>query len=108
MKKRPKFGATGEHPQGKLNKSDEGAIQLGIAHEKGKVIIQFGTPVAWLGMPPREALEFANLIVEHAHKATLEDKPDCICHETVMGKSECPVHGPHPAVEAANQGAKNG
>jgi hypothetical protein len=35
------------------------------------------------------------------------DSPEartCICHETVVGKSECPVHGPHPSLEPAKGG----
>jgi hypothetical protein len=63
------FGATGDYPHGKMNVEDEGGIILGIAHDKGNVIINFGKPCAWIGMPPEEAFGLARLIAEHAHKA---------------------------------------
>lgn len=71
--KRP-FGATGEFPQGKLNDSDEGALRLGIAYDKldGIVRIEFGKPVAWLGLPPPQAIEFAKAILKKAGAQKIE------------------------------------
>lgn len=71
--KRP-FGATGEFPQGKLNDSDEGAIRIGVAYDKldGVVRVEFGKPVAWLGMPPPEAIEFARVILKNAGAKKVE------------------------------------
>jgi len=65
--KRP-FGATGNFPQGKLNDTDEGALKIGITYDKldGIVRVEFGKPTAWIGMPPPQAIEFANLILMHA------------------------------------------
>jgi hypothetical protein len=63
------FGPTGDYPHGKMNEEDEGGIMLGIAHDKGKVIINFGKPIAWVGFPPEQAFELARLIAEHAHAA---------------------------------------
>ena len=28
---------------------------------------------------------------------------DCICHETIVGKRGCPVHGAHPAVREVGE-----
>lgn len=67
-KKNRKLGATGRFPQGKLNKDDEGEIRLAIGHENGKVIIDFGKPVAWIGMNPQEAIEFAAMIFQHVRE----------------------------------------
>jgi len=66
-----KFGATGSFPQGKLNEDDEGAIQIGIAFDPTNqvVMIKFGTPVTWLGLPPEEAIQFANAILAKARKS---------------------------------------
>ena len=73
--KRP-FGATGEFPQGKLNDTDEGALRLGVAYDKldGIVRVDFGKPVAWLGLPPPEAIQFAKLLLKNAgvRKVTLD------------------------------------
>lgn len=63
----PKFGPTGEFPEGKIDESDEGAIQIGITHDKENVIIDFGTPVKWVGFPADIAIELANNILQHAN-----------------------------------------
>ena len=65
--KRP-FGATGEFPQGKLNDYDEGAVRIGVAYDKldGIVRVEFGKPVAWLGLPPPEAINFAKLLLKNS------------------------------------------
>lgn len=65
--KRP-FGATGEFPEGKLNDDDEGSLNVGIAYDKqtGIVHIEFGKPVAWLGLSPSQAIEFAKSIMKNA------------------------------------------
>lgn len=67
-----KFGPTGKFPEGKLNQADEGELQLGITHDAGNVIIDFGTQVTWIGLPPSKAIEFANMIIQHAN--ALKDK----------------------------------
>jgi len=45
----PLIGATGEHPQGKLTPHDEGGIQFAIGVKDGKVVLDFGQPVVWVG-----------------------------------------------------------
>jgi hypothetical protein len=64
-----KLGATGQFPQGKAAPDDEGELQLGVTHREGNVEIHFGKPIAWLAFPPEKALEFARIIMEHAHQA---------------------------------------
>lgn len=63
-----KIGPIGEHPFGKIDETDDGAIQLGIAsdHENGTVIVNFGTPVAWLGLYPAQAKQMAESLIKHA------------------------------------------
>jgi hypothetical protein len=60
------FGPTGDFPQGKLNPDDEGALNVGVTNKDGVVVINFGTPVAWFGMPTDQAIEFAKLIMRNA------------------------------------------
>lgn len=62
------IGPTGEYPEGKLNDTDEGALVVGVGIRDGKVIIDFGTPVAWLGMRPDDAIDFARQLIETANK----------------------------------------
>ena len=64
-----KVGATGEFPEGKLNPHDEGALQFGIAHKDGQVIVQFGKPVAWMAFGPEIARQFADALTNHALEA---------------------------------------
>lgn len=62
------FGATGQFPQGKVEDADEGELRMGVAYDKlnGIVRVQFGKPVAWLGLPPPEARQLAALLLQHA------------------------------------------
>lgn len=65
-----KFGPTGEFPEGKLNKDDEGALVIGITYDQkdNLVIIDFGSPVKWFGMRPTQAVEFANTILRRVQE----------------------------------------
>jgi hypothetical protein len=67
------FGPTGDFPRGKLRPDDEGGLNIGIAHDSdGTVIINFGTDVSWLGLPPDQAREFAKLILIHSGAKKIE------------------------------------
>lgn len=63
-----KLGATGEFPEGKLNKDDEGGLRMAITTHKDNVIIDFGKPVHWLGLPKAEATALANMILKKANE----------------------------------------
>ena len=63
------FGATGEYPKGKIAPHDEGAIRFGVAAHEGKVIIEFGTRVHFLGMDPEHAEAFAQSLLDKAREA---------------------------------------
>jgi hypothetical protein len=62
------IGPTGGFPQGKLNDDDEGELRMGVAYDKldGIVRVEFGKPVAWLGLPPPQAIQLAQLLLRHA------------------------------------------
>lgn len=59
-------GALGDFPEGQLTKMDEGAIQFAIGEKDGKVVIDFGTAVAWVGMTPQQAADFASTLLKRA------------------------------------------
>lgn len=61
-------GALGDFPEGQLTKSDEGAIQFAIGTKDGKIVIDFGTPVHWVGMTPQQAADFASLLLKRARE----------------------------------------
>ena len=71
LRKEPSFGATGKYPEGKLSQDDEGELQFGITNANGQVIINFGKPVAWLGMQPQQALAIADALTRHATEARI-------------------------------------
>lgn len=52
-------GAIGAFPEGKLTPADEGAIQFAIGEQNGKVVVDFGTPVAWIGLSAQQAADLA-------------------------------------------------
>ncbi len=66
---REMLGPTREFPRGKLNQSDEGEIKIGIAHdpESKTVIIDFGASVTWVGFTGEQAVEIADLLINHAN-----------------------------------------
>jgi len=67
-----KIGPTGDYPHGKLNDDDEGGLMTGVTHlDSGEVIINFGKPVAWFGMPKEIAIDFAKLVLKHAGAKTI-------------------------------------
>lgn len=62
-------GALGDFPEGKLTKNDEGSIQFAVGVKDGKVVLDFGTPVAWLGLNAQQAADFASLLLKRAREA---------------------------------------
>lgn len=59
-------GAIGSYPEGKLTALDEGSIQFAVGGQDGKVVIDFGTPVRWMGMTPQQAADLASDIMKWA------------------------------------------
>jgi hypothetical protein len=59
-------GALGKHPEGRLGTDDEGALQFAVTEKDDNVIIDFGTPVVWLGLPPQLAADLAALLLQRA------------------------------------------
>lgn len=62
----PVAGPTGKFPDGKISPEDEGELQIAISHDQDNVLVQFGKPTAWLGLPRDHAIQLAKLILEHA------------------------------------------
>lgn len=62
------IGATGTFPDGKLNDDDQGALRIAVGYDRvdGIVRVDFGKPVAWLGLPKENAIAFAEAILKHA------------------------------------------
>lgn len=65
-------GPIGAYPDGMLTKHDEGSIQFAIGEKDGKVVMDFGSPVAWIGVTPQQAMDIASALVKSARKAAAE------------------------------------
>jgi len=63
------LGATGRFPDGKLTPNDEGELAFQVGALKGKVILNFGQPVASLGLSPTQARELAKTLRLWANRA---------------------------------------
>lgn len=59
-------GAVGTHSQGKLTPADEGDVQFRVGSENGKVVLDFGTPVHWVGMDAQQAADLASSLLKWA------------------------------------------
>lgn len=60
------IGATGQHPHGRLNADDEGELRCAVGRDGNNVVVKFGKPVGWFGLPPEQALQLASLLTKHA------------------------------------------
>jgi hypothetical protein len=62
------FGKTGKFPDDKLVGHDEGEIIFGITAHEGKVVLNFGTPVAWIGFTPEQARDVGELLIAKSNE----------------------------------------
>ena len=62
------LGKTGRFPYGKVSEDDEGELRvaIGIDLSQGIVRIEFGKPVAWLGLPVNQARALSQMLLEKA------------------------------------------
>ena len=65
------LGPTGRFPLGKVTESDEGETAMAVGHTKGKVFLNFGKPMKWIGFSPSQARILAGHLLEHANAAPL-------------------------------------
>jgi len=57
-------GSTGKFPEGKLRDDDEGEIRVALTAIDGKIIIDFGKPVKWIGLGPTDAILLGENLVK--------------------------------------------
>jgi hypothetical protein len=64
----PATGATGLFTQGQASDDDEGGLTMAFAADRlaGIVRVEFGKPVAWLGLPKDQAQQFAAMVARKA------------------------------------------
>ena len=62
------LGPTGRFPEGRLTENDEGEIRLAVGTFKGTVTMNFGVPIASLGLTPKQARGVALALRQHANR----------------------------------------
>ena len=63
-----------KHPEGKLTQSDEGELEFKIAPFEGRVIMDWGKPVQWIGLAPSHARAIAAALIKNADEAEQQVK----------------------------------
>lgn len=60
--------------RGRISGDDDGELAFVVSSGKtpGIVRVDFGKPVEWLGLPPQEAVELAQLLIKHARSIATE------------------------------------
>jgi hypothetical protein len=66
---KPDLGATGRYPEGKLREDDEGEITIGITVYEGKVIMDLGGDMGWVGFTPEQSRHIASTLQRRAKQA---------------------------------------
>lgn len=62
------LGSTNNFPEGKLTENDEGEIKLAVGITNGKIIMNFGEPVSWIGFNADQAIDIAIALLSQAAK----------------------------------------
>ena len=69
------IGPTGNFQEGKLTKRDDGEIAFAVGQKDGKVMIEFGTPTAWIGFSPQQAISLGQLLIRRGRSILEFDVP---------------------------------
>lgn len=65
-----KLGATGDFPEGKLDETDEGELQIALSSDPAQRVVRldFGKKIAWLALPPQTARLLAADLAQKAEE----------------------------------------
>jgi hypothetical protein len=77
------------YPSGRIAADDDGELALAVAadHSKGVVMLSFGKPVTWIGLPASEVRQLCGMLMAkcrelelttHA-RATTPETPEPVC-----------------------------
>lgn len=66
-----------EFPQGRLGGDDDGSVTFVVSSDREKQVVRldYAVPVKWVGMSPRQAIELAQLLIQHAREISKEPIP---------------------------------
>lgn len=60
------IGASGRFTKAPISDDDEGELNIAVGSENGNVMVRFGKPVGWLGLPPAHAKSLGAAIITRA------------------------------------------
>jgi hypothetical protein len=63
------LGATGKFPRGKFGQDDEGELRMAVGVKDKTVMLDFGKPVAWLGLDADTAERLGKSLIDKAAEA---------------------------------------
>jgi len=55
-----------QYPDGKITPGDEGQIKIEISAHDGKILVDFGTSIKWIGFTPEQAIEVGQCLIQQA------------------------------------------
>lgn len=61
-------GPTGTFPAGKITEKDSGAYVFEVGIIADRIVLNFGKPIAWIGMTRKEALMLAAKLKKYARR----------------------------------------
>lgn len=63
-------GPTGKMPKKPVSATDAGGLRIAISVDKiaNRIVIEFGTPVAWMGLDAEEAESFIRALIHYTAK----------------------------------------
>lgn len=64
------------YPKGKLNNDDEGGLEIKCFIWKGRVVLDFGKKIKWLGFGTHDAIAFGEGIIKKAKELEDQIKPN--------------------------------
>lgn len=60
------------YPQGRVSAEDDGELAFAISADRDKkiVVIDFGKNVNWIGLPPEQAVQLAQMLINKAREVS--------------------------------------
>jgi len=68
------LGKMNNFPEGRISGSDEGELRLAVTDHDGKVILNFGKPVAWVGFTAEQAREIGTMLIRRSDAVLSQQK----------------------------------
>ena len=68
------LGATGDLPDEPIFPDDEGGLRCAIAIVKGKLVIDFGKPIKWVGLDRQSVEDFVSILQDQMNYSCINTR----------------------------------